>query len=301
MKFHFTHSCFMSRLLYTNQIFEAPFYHKGTCLFLNCSYFIFVVLWFLSCTFSKWDFPGFSGRIQSFRTVILFLSLNIMKFGTLCYLIMFHVTCQNTNTDRLLKLRKKIVEKDLNFKSHLFNRRYQIIFLCLWCILREMTAIYGRIWTDIFDEHATLYEFSCKYSQCIFSSFLMFQFYYWILLIGYSSQQLIEKFHRRMSQNNLKSSTSKGLLLHTICQLQTILRLKEKIQKIYGTCVCFSQLESIIGLMFNFIAYMFQVNDGMSVYCLMRSFSHIMITFLPHWIGQRITNEVSLYYQMLRY
>lgn len=296
MKFHFTD--LMPWFLFVNKILGAPYVRKGRCLIFDISYFVLVPLWFAGCTIYSWNDLEFSYQAQSFQLVIVFVCLSILITTPLAYCIMFQVACFNTcSMNRLLKLNNKIGGNAL--KSFLYYRRIQTIFICLSWIMDAIATMYSQVWSDIGPTYATLYINSCRYSKNILLSTSIFQLYGWTLVMGYSSQQLIKRLHLEISpvQNSSKvpTVTRRELLDDAMSQMRIVLEMKETILKTYGTCLCIYQLRTFIGATFHWSAFIIMMKDEKKfVYLFMEFLCFLIMSYMPHWIGQQCSNEVSL-------
>lgn len=285
----------MTSLVNLNRVFGVLRFRKNSWFFFNLGYFIVALLWFSGCSISGWKFT-FDGRIQTLRMVVIFLGFTVLQINALSYLVIFSVACQKTSIDELFTLSSQVFGGSVNFQTCLYHRRFPTILLCSWWILNQITSIYGQFWTNIYNEGVTSYKSSCKNTSYIFSSNLFLQFYCWTLVIGFGSQQLIKKLRLEISllQNGSKLQHScKEVLNDAMSQIQVILKLRQKILKIYGSCIFVHQFSSLINFTVNFFGLIL-VNDNKSrLFFLMKLQYSLVITYIPHWIGQLSIREVS--------
>lgn len=298
MEFQFTH--FMVHLSYINKIFGVPYFRKNSGFILNVAHFVVVLLWFFSCAISLYQFSEIEAAAKSFRMVVLFLNLCTTQITPLCYLVIFHVALRKKSVDKLINMSSQTYGGNANFISYLYSRRFPIVFLGLSWLLGQTITMYGRIWTDLY-HGSSLYESSCEYISDSFSTIVIIQFYCWTLVLGCSFQQLEKKLHGQilLLENNSELPSCRELLMETISQMQMILKLKEKVVEVYGTCIYIKQISCYNNLIVSLFGSMFLKTTRQRTYFSLKSLHYLLSLYIPHLIGQLTINKVSFDIKLL--
>lgn len=300
MKFGF--SDFMTISFYVNKIFGLSRFRKGWWFLFDIGDFFLVLLWFVGCSVSRLNFSRIANRIYNFQVVIMYISMSVIQIIPLCYWIAFYIACQNTHSKRLFSLSSQICGENLNLKSCILYQKFQIFFLCLPWFWSQLMEMYGRIWVKTYiypkiEEKSTFYEYSYYWMSGLMYSNITVQFYCWTLLFRWSFQQFlkIESYKiTRLTQNTLELLPRNTNLLHdAMNQLKIILELKQEISKLYGSFVFIYQFSCFMSFLLFFVVFILLKNINWQIYYLMECLYQLTISYMPHWMGQATTNEVS--------
>lgn len=285
----------MKMLQYVSKLLGISYISNDLGCNLDSLIFAAVVMWYSMCSsgiMACMTTCGLQMKITNRKTLVLITAARFIPIGLILCIVKFKFSAAQIK--QMLRLNDWVGEKNASFKSSKYYRRNLVItsLFIMWIMSKAMQLINiirnrNTVKTEIVNTACT---FMSSWPLMIFNWQLLF----WMQVFSNALEMSSDKLQRQII--NLPKTSNAKLQIEikeSISEVKDVLRLKEKIQNVYGLSIAFLQLQSTIWIII--IAYWntYQKFGSQLIYLCSVFMLNIIISFLPHWVAQEISSEVS--------
>lgn len=266
--------------------------------------FAMALIWFGSCTFlTEFCWPGCNGEFPNRKMIALLFIIQLIQFGAPICVVQYR--CSNRYVHQIFHFYNRLGEKNARLVSFKYTRRnFVLIVAFLGWMVSKVIQIYDVKNMGKYNRRRYYWRFTCVSTSMWPLMILSWQFLAWMQVFNcalrISTDELKEAIIKS-SQGN-PGTNHELQIIESVFQVKAVLRFKMKILRVYGLSIVFSQFKSITWIMSNAFWFLIIFDTFSKVMFLgTMLLINIPLSYLPHWVGQEISSEVSIrvYYQVV--
>lgn len=292
-------------------LFQISFF-IGVCHFREGKYLVFdgvlfcvSIVWFGGCTIRQ-ETNNFmlSDTHSSFRLCVIFYSLFTVNIFLFLSLINFHL--KNNQFFKLISFHRELGIINSQIRDRRSGRRLlNVIAVIGFQLLSGVLFLYREETASTVD-HKIYYDRLCATTMTWPTTILCFQFSCWVQIFTFNFELVLENVQSKMTSAmpiNAKC-LSDSTLSKLNNDLKIVMRLKQAITESYGSGIVFNQLYTFICLLLNYTLLIYVEYGGSRrkqiiwyrYYFVARIIYYLVLSYIPHRIGQTAFSEVSIGY-----
>lgn len=287
-------------LQHASRLFGINYHKNGFGFNLDSLVFAAMVIWYSGCFFGiKLCWAECDRQIIDKRLLIMMCGVRTMQLGSLICVIKF--CCSNVQLNQLLYFGDWHGEQTANFKSFKYHRRNFVIITIfsawLLCkLVQLMEIVEGTKW----NRDLSVYYEACTYMNSWPLMMLSWQFLVWMQIFSRAWKISLDKLHAVISNlREIPVMRHEAQITESITRVRLVLEFKEKILRIYGLSIIFNQLRASKWIIMSTFWYNYEKDHLKLIFLNWMLLMNVTICFLPHWVGQEISSEVSFSPQLL--
>lgn len=286
----------MRILQYTSRLFGVNFSKHGFGLNVDSLFMVVAFIWYSGCFLGMKLCRGECSQKATNKNLVVIMSgLRIVHFGLLVCIV--KVGFSSRQVERMLHLNNQSKENIHGYISFKYHRRtFVIVTLFLAWILGKVIQLKDSA-IDARENEKLLgtLNYACAYSLSCPLMILNWQFLMWMQVFSHASTLSFNRLKRAViSSQEIPIMKHKLQMIESISRIKVVLELKEQILDIYGLSVVFGQIRASLWIVLNAYWYSNKSRNAWITFLVCMLVLNIFTSFLPHWVGQEISSEVSL-------
>lgn len=272
-------------------------YKNRFWFYVDSVLFAMALIWFGGCTFlTELCWPGCHVKFPNQKMIPLIFIVRLTQLGTPICIILYR--CSNLRMNQIFHLNHWLKEKNAGFVSFKYTRRNFVMTATIIGWLVNKVIQRRDIQNSNKPSNETYLKFTCVSTSMWPLMILSWQFLAWMQVLNRALKISADQLKRaiiKSLQRNPRANYEKQIT-ESVSQVKAVLNFKMNILHIYGVSIVFSQLKAIIWIMSNAVWFYFSYDTpSIVIYLGSVLLFNIPMCYLPHWAGQDISSEVSLF------
>lgn len=277
-----------------SKMFGVSHFEKKSLCFFNILYLNAVLMWYVGCIYHlETNLPGFGGKMTGVRMTVMFLVIGLHHVYPLYCIIKFHLN--HKIMSEMIELSQRISEVIFDSKSPRYFKYLSLVLtVCIfWWMNYFVFTLFNHLRKK--SKYPTCYDIFCNSSASCPSLMLFLQFFSWAQFFNIVFRTSIRNFQQKteLDSRTVAKYPNQWKARNWILEIRMIFDLKSKILRIYGYGILINQVHSFVNVEFSLLGAWYCGSNLQRLLYLWRFMFYLLSSYLPHWIGHKMSYEVS--------